>query len=245
MKFVRYKENKTEYRGVLDDKKIKRITGSFFLDYGVTQDVVNVDDITFLPPVLSGKIIGLRANYDKHLDNPLCFMKPRSSLAAHNDKIIIPKFLDKVNLEGELAVVISKKCRNIKEKNALNYVLGYTIANDVTGLSSKFSESFTCGKWFDTFTPLGPVINTSISWENLEIVTRINGKTVQSGNTNNMFFNVPYIITYLSNIITLDAGDVILTGTPSSAVEIHHNDNIEIEIENIGILKNIAVAEND
>ena len=108
MKFVRYKENKTEYRGVLDDKKIKRITGSFFLDYGVTQDVVNVDDITFLPPVLSGKIIGLRANYDKHLDNPLCFMKPRSSLAAHNDKIIIPKFLLKKLKKEELMPILLK-----------------------------------------------------------------------------------------------------------------------------------------
>ncbi len=245
MKLLRYRQDKTEYRGILDNDKIKRVTGSFFLDYGITTDTINVDEVSFLPPVLSGKIIGLRANYNTSIDNPLCFIKPRASLCSHNDNIIIPKFLDFAKLEGELAVVISKKCKNIEEKHAENYILGYTIANDVTGFSSKFTETFTCGKWFDTFTPLGPVIDTSTNWDNLEIVTKVNGNIVQQGNTKNMFFKVPFIISYLSKITTLEAGDVILSGTPSEAVKINHNDKIEIEIENIGTLKNNVIVENE
>lgn len=245
MKLVRFKVDKTEYRGVLDNDKIKRISGSFFLDFGVTQDIYNICDVEILPPILPNKIIGLRANYNTKLDNPLCFIKPRSSVIGHKDKIIIPSFLDKANLEGELALVINKKCKNIEEKHALQYVLGYTISNDVTGISSSFSESFTCGKWFDTFTPIGPVIDTSTSWDNLEIITKVNDKIVQQGNTKDMFFQVPYIISYLSKIMTLEAGDVILTGTPSNAVAISNNDNIEIEVQNIGKLSNRAVIKND
>ena len=243
MKLLRYKTDKPEYRGILDGDTVKRINGSFFLNYGIGDDKEPLSEIIFLPPVLSGKIIGLRANYDKTVSSPLCFMKPRSSLCAHKDKIIIPSFLEKVKIEGELAVVIGKKCRNVEERHALQHVLGYTVSNDITGFSPDFQESFTCGKWFDTFTPLGPVIDTTTSWENLEITTRINCKTVQHGNSSDMTFKVPYLISYLSKIITLEPGDVILTGTPSAAVEIYDGDEIQIEIENIGILENTAEAE--
>lgn len=244
MKLLRYKTQKPEYRAILDGDKVRRISGSFFMSYNIENHGEDVKNITFLPPVLSGKIVGLRANYGKNRPQaPLCFMKPRSSLCAHNDKIILPSLLDKVNVEGELAVVIGKKCRNIEERHAAHYILGYTIANDITGLSSAFTESFTCGKWFDTFTPLGPVIDTTCGWENLDISTKINGKTVQQGNTSDMIFKVPYIVSYLSSIITLEQGDVILTGTPSAAVQVHDGDEIEIEIEKIGVLKNTVEAE--
>lgn len=245
MKLVRYKTDKPEYRGILDGDKVRRINGSFFLNYGLSEEICHISDVTFLPPVLSGKIIGLRANYDKNINAPLCFMKPRSSLCAHQDKIILPANLEKVKIEGELAVVIGKKCRHVEEHHVGNYILGYTISNDITGFSPDFQESFTCGKWFDTFTPIGPAIDTTCSWQNLEISTRINGKTVQQGNTSQMTFKVPYIISYLSSIITLEPGDVILTGTPSAAVEIHDGDEIEIEIEKLGILKNTAEKEID
>ncbi len=243
MKLLRYKTGKPEYRGVLDGDRVKRINGSMFLEYGITEDSAPLSGITFLPPVLPGKIIGLRGNYGSSGEGPFFFMKPRSGAAAHKEKIICPEGPFTIMAEGELAIVIGKKCRGVDEDKALAHILGYTIANDVTALSPAFKESFTEGKWFDTFTPLGPVIDTKTGFDGLEITTRVNGRTVQSGSTSAMTFKPPFIVARLSSVMTLEPGDVILTGTPSQAVRIEPGDSVEISIEGIGTLINEAEAQ--
>lgn len=241
MKFVRYKTDKAEYRGILDGDRITMISGSIFHEYSLSNEKIPLKGVTLLPPILPGKIIGLRKNYEPNDAAPLLFIKPASSVIGPKENIILSKNLDRVMAEGELAAVIGKKCKNVKEEHALSYVFGYTIANDVTGISCNYKDTVTASKAFDTFSPIGPLIDTSTGWENLEIKTHINGELKQSGNTSSMFFKVPYMISYISSIMTLDAGDVILTGTPSPAVEIKDGDEIEISIENIGTLKSGAV----
>lgn len=242
MKFIRYQNGKPEYRGVLDGENITMISGSIFHDFALTDEKIKLEGVKILPPVLPSKIIGLRKNYEENKKAPLLFLKPPSSVIPTESSIVIPTTLDRVMAEGELAVIIGKKCRNVKEEHAAHFILGYSIANDVTGISERFEDSYTSSKSFDTFTPLGPIIQTECNIANLEIKTFINGELKQSGSTDAMFFKIPYLISYISSIMTLEAGDVILTGTPSPSVEIKPGDKIEITIGNIGALFNTVIS---
>lgn len=240
MKFIRYSKNKPEYRGILDGDRIKRINGTIFHDYAVTDDYENIADVKILPPVLPSKIFGIRANYGsaKSESIPSIFMKPASTVIAHNEKIIIPEDIKDVRIEGELAVIIGKKCRNVSKEHAMHYILGYTIANDVTAPSAMTDITVTIGKFYDTFLPLGQCIVTDILADNLNIKTFLNDSLVQEGSTKDMIFNIPEQISFLSKISTLMPGDVILTGTPSPSVSVKKGDKIEIQIESLGSLIN-------
>ena len=143
---------------------------------------------------------------------------------------------------GELAVIIGKKAKNVAECHAMQHILGYTIANDITAPQKEQDLTVTIGKFFDTFAPLGPCIVTDIDVSDVMINTYKNGELVQSGSTKDMIFDIAYQISYLSSIMTLLPGDIILTGTPSAAVEVHHNDKIDITIDNIGTLTNQCIS---
>ena len=145
-------------------------------------------------------------------------------------------------IEGELAVIIGKKAKNVAECHAMQHILGYTIANDITAPQKEQDLTVTIGKFFDTFAPLGPCIVTDIDVSDVMINTYKNGELVQSGSTKDMIFDIAYQISYLSSIMTLLPGDIILTGTPSAAVEVHHNDKIDITIDNIGTLTNQCIS---
>lgn len=245
MKFIRYAKGKTQYRGILDGSRIKRINGTIFHDYSLSSESENIDDVTILPPVLPSKIIGFRKNYNgkkEDIGEPKIFMKPQSSIIAHNENIILPKN-QLVKIEGELAVIIGKKAKNVSECHALQHILGYTVANDITAQQKETDLNVTTGKFFDTFTPLGPCIVTDIDVSDIMINTYKNGELVQSGSTKSMIFDIMYQISYLSNIMTLIPGDIILTGTPNAAVEVQNNDKIDITIDNIGTLTNKCISE--
>lgn len=245
MKFIRYAKGKTQYRGILDGSRIKRINGTIFHDYSLSSESENIDDVTILPPVLPSKIIGFRKNYNgkkEDIGEPKIFMKPQSSIIAHNENIILPKN-QLVKIEGELAVIIGKKAKNVSECHALQHILGYTVANDITAQQKETDLNVTMGKFFDTFTPLGPCIVTDIDVSDIMINTYKNGELVQSGSTKSMIFDIMYQISYLSNIMTLIPGDIILTGTPNAAVEVQNNDKIDITIDNIGTLTNKCISE--
>lgn len=245
MKFIRYAKGKTQYRGILDGSRIKRINGTIFHDYSLSSESENIDDVTILPPVLPSKIIGFRKNYNgkkEDIGEPKIFMKPQSSIIAHNENIILPKN-QLVKIEGELAVIIGKKAKNVSECHALQHILGYTVANDITAQQKETDLNVTTGKFFDTFTPLGPCIVTDIDVSDIMINTYKNGELVQSGSTKSMIFDIMYQISYLSNIMTLIPGDIILTGTPNAAVEVQYNDKIDITIDNIGTLTNKCISE--
>lgn len=245
MKFIRYAKGQTQYRGILDGNIIKRINGTIFHDYSLSAETENINDVVILPPVLPSKIIGFRKNYNgkrEEIGEPKIFMKPQSSVIAHNENIILPKN-EIVKIEGELAVIIGKKAKNVAECHALQHILGYTIANDITAQQKETDLNVTMGKFFDTFTPLGPYIVTAIDASDIMINTYKNGELVQSGSTKNMIFDIMYQISYLSHIMTLLPGDIILTGTPNAAVEVHHNDKIDITIDNLGTLTNKCISE--
>lgn len=245
MKFIRYAKGQTQYRGILDGNIIKRINGTIFHDYSLSAETEIINDVVILPPVLPSKIIGFRKNYNgkrEEIGEPKIFMKPQSSIIAHNENIILPKN-EIVKIEGELAVIIGKKAKNVAECHAMQHILGYTVANDITAQQKEADLNVTIGKFFDTFTPLGPCIVTDIDTSDIMINTYKNGELVQSGSTKNMIFDIMYQISYLSHIMTLLPGDIILTGTPNAAVEVHHDDKIDITIDNLGTLTNICKNE--
>lgn len=238
MKFIRYRQGKPEYTGVLEGNTIRRISGSVFHEFCLTSEKIPLEEAEILPPILPGKIVGLRKNYEKNEKAPMIFIKPSTSVISAGKDIIVPKTINRAMAEGELALIIGKKCRHVKEEDAGSFILGYTIANDITGISDTFADTATSSKAFDTFSPLGPFINNFQDWWNREIKTFINGRLEQSGSTSGMFFKVPYILAYLSSIMTLMPGDVILTGTPSPSVRIFPGDRVKIEIDGLGFLEN-------
>lgn len=208
----------------------------------------------WLPPVRPGKIIGLALNYKEHAEElsletqkePVIFLKPDNSLTGHLEKIIYPPGATFVHYEGELAAVMGRRCRNVSSGEALGFVEGYTIANDVTArdyITNMFRPPVKA-KGFDTFCPLGPCVVTldEVGERALELETRVNGSIKQKGRTDMMIHSVPSIIEFLSSFMTLYPGDVILTGTPRGIEPVKPGDRIDIEIKGIGTLTNIVAA---
>ena len=212
-------------------------------------------DLQFRTPIDPVKIWCIGLNYREHAkearmeipDEPCVFMKPTTCLIAHGEAIRIPNHdkLGRVDYEGELAVIIDKNCRNVSEHDALSYVLGYSCFNDVSArVLQKKDGQWIRAKGFDTFGPFGPVLllQKNISPET-RIKTRLNGTVVQEAGFSDMIFSVPQIISHISRFATLEAGDVIITGTPSGVGAIRHGDVVEIEIEGLGTLRNPVEAE--
>ena len=166
-------------------------------------------------------------------------MKPSTALIGQDDDIIYPEMCHRLDYEAELAVVIGRRCRCVSEAEACEYILGYTIANDVTArdLQPKNGQ-WTVSKGFDTFLPLGPYISDEVDPADLMITSRVNGETKQLSNTSNLIFPVPYLVSYLSHVMTLLPGDIISTGTPGGISGMKVGDVVEIEIEGLGVLRN-------
>ncbi|MBK8304327.1 MAG: fumarylacetoacetate hydrolase family protein [Chloracidobacterium sp.] len=197
---------------------------------------------------LPSKIVCVGRNYAEHaaeLGNdvpaePLLFLKAPSALIHNGEDIVIPEQSDQVEHEGELAVVISKTCKGLTDAdNVHEYILGYTCLNDVTARDIQRKDvQFTRGKSFDTFCPIGPHIETELYVTDLAVTVRVNGEVRQSGRTSQMVFPVDFLIRYISNMMTLNACDIIATGTPSGVSKMNPGDVCEVEIEGIGVLKN-------
>lgn len=208
-------------------------------------------EFTFLPPVKPTKIIAVGLNYKDHArefgqpipDEPLIFLKPPSSIVAHLAPIVYPLQARQVDYEAELAVVIKRKAKNVEEHEAKNYILGFTCANDVTErFYQKKDGQWTRAKGFDTFAPIGPWINPDIRPEDgLKIQSIVNGEVKQDSNTREMIFAPEKLVSFISKIMTLEPGDIIMTGTPSGVGPLKPGDTVEIFIENIGTLKNPVV----
>lgn len=226
------------------------IGGDIFGDFSVSDKVISPEKI--LPPVQPKKIIALGANYMKHAkeldlkvnDSPIIFMKPASAVIGHGDSIVYPLEAAKVDYEAELAIVIKKRCRRVKKEDAFSVILGYTCANDVSErVFQKMDGQWTRAKGYDTFCPLGPHVATDINSESLDLETIVNGVVRQKGNTADMINKVDDIIAFVTQVMTLETGDVILTGTPENIGEIKPGDLVEIKIEKIGSLVNKVVKE--
>lgn len=260
MKIVRFAhQGLVAFGDLQDDGIIECLDGSPFSASGVrsTGERMPLADVRLLAPVASPRIFGAGFNYVSHIKEtgwetpelPALFIKPETTLAGPGDAIIFPKAGKNIHYEAELVVVIGRTARRVSEAQALDYVLGYTCGNDVSDRVIQAKEmKFGClfaGKAFDTFAPIGPVIRTDIEPSNLEIIGRLNGEEKQRGSTSDLLFSVPYLVSYLSSFMTLQPGDIIMTGTPSGVGPIQPGDTFEVEIEGIGTLSNPVVAEQD
>ena len=225
--------------------------------------VYALESVSLLQPVLRpGKVICLGLNYRDHAkeagmaipEYPVLFHKVAGSLIGHNQPVVVPRSSSKIDFEGELTIIIGRRGKYIAEHEALSYIAGYTIGNDVSARDLQFRTSqWTTGKMLDTFGPLGPALVTcdEVPYPNaLQIKTTLNGQVMQDGNTAEMIFRVPFIVSYISEIVTLEPGDVILTGTPAGIgntrtppVFMKPGDTVSVEIERLGVLTNPLVAE--
>lgn len=202
-----------------------------------------------LPPVAPSKIVAVGRNYADHAkelgnetpSEPIIFLKPPTAVLPPNGTIVRPPQSDRVDFEGELAIVIGREARNVSRANWREYVRGFTCANDVTARDlQKRDVQFTRGKSFDTFCPLGPCIETDIDPSNVSIQTRVNGQVKQNGRTSDMVFGCDALIEFVTSVMTLLPGDVILTGTPAGVGPLKSGDTVEVEIAGIGTLRNVV-----
>uniref|UniRef100_A0A7J2TLP0 FAA hydrolase family protein n=1 Tax=Archaeoglobus fulgidus TaxID=2234 RepID=A0A7J2TLP0_ARCFL len=233
------------YEGKFEIKKDKVIFDS--LEFPVSA-------VKFLPPVKPSKIIAVGLNYIDHAEElglpvpeePIIFLKPPSAIVGDGDPIVLPNASKRVDYEGELAVVIGRRCKNVSREDAPEYIMGFTCFNDVTARDLQAKDvQWTRAKSFDTFAPLGPYVAEIKDFSKLKIETRVNGEVRQRSNTSNMIFDVSALIEFISSIMTLEANDVIATGTPAGVGMLKKGDLVEVEIEKIGILKNRVIGSPD
>ena len=224
---------------------------------------ISLNEVSLLAPIgQPPKIICLGLNYRDHAaetgkdipKEPIIFMKPHTAIIGPNKEIIKPSFVKQLDYEGELAIIIGKKCKNVPVSEAENYIFGYSVINDVSAREIQFGDKqWTRGKSFDTFAPIGPCITTEAQLRdtsNLSIRTWVNSEARQNGTTKNMVFSVNEIVHHMSRVMTLEPCDIIATGTPSGvgmAMKpqkwLRHGDVVRIEIEGIGVLENIVKEE--
>lgn len=249
--FVKFRVNNEESYGVLKGGTIKKVKGDIFdSDYSITDEEYNAEKVTLLAPCNPSKIVCVGLNYKDHAEEvnlslpekPLLFLKPNTSLIGPNENVKYPKQSEQVEYEAELGIVIGKRAKNIKQGNSKEYILGYTCANDVTARDIQFGDGqWTRGKSFDTFCPIGPGIVEEVNLEDANIELTVNGKIKQKSNLNQLIFKVDHLVSYISKVMTLLPGDVIITGTPHGVGPVNPGDVMKVSIDGIGELENKIV----
>jgi 2-keto-4-pentenoate hydratase/2-oxohepta-3-ene-1,7-dioic acid hydratase in catechol pathway len=248
VKIVRFKADDKIAYGLAESDGVTLYTGSPFVAWEPTETLIPWDRVQLLAPVLPTKVVCVGKNYADHAqemggelpEEPLIFLKPATAVVGPQSPVVYPKLSTEVHHEAELAVVIGRPARNVPAEDAGAFVFGYTAANDVTARDLQRKDGqWTRSKGFDTFCPLGPAIETELDpLERLAVICRVNGEVRQAGFTSDMVFGVAELIEYISAVMTLLPGDVILTGTPSGVGPVVPGDVMEVEIDGIGSLVN-------
>ncbi|MDH3943404.1 MAG: fumarylacetoacetate hydrolase family protein [Anaerolineae bacterium] len=248
MQIVRYKIKSSQVRnGWLHNGLIGEISGSIWGDFERGEAEIDLEKAKLLAPVEPGKIICVGRNYAAHAEEhdaevpevPLIFLKPPSAVIGPGDDILLPPQSKQVEHEAELAVVIGKQGKWIPAEKVGEHILGYTIANDVSARDLQRGDGqWTRGKGFDTFCPLGPWIETDFDASDALISCHVNDEMRQMASTRDMVFSIRQLIAFVSSVMTLNPGDILLTGTPSGVGKLEAGDNVHIEIEGIGRLSN-------
>lgn len=259
MKLVRFLtvENRPMYGVWEEDEGVRVIAGDLFGVWAISDTRYRLEDVTrILPPVEPPNIFAIGANYRAHAaesgkevpDHPLVFLKATTALSGRDRPIILPKSApNEVDFEAEVALIIGKLAYEVPEEKAIDYVLGYTAANDVSARDCqvRIDKQWARGKSFDTFCPIGPFIQTALNPDNVRIQSRLNGETMQDSRTADMVFSCRHLVSYLSHQFTLLPGTLILTGTPSGVgvarkppLFLKDGDIIEVEVEGVGTLSN-------
>lgn len=251
MKFARILYDDEIYYAKYDNSSdmFELIEGDIFDFFSYTSTNVNRNEVKILPPCEPSKIVAVGLNYANHANEmglnipkfPALFLKPSSSVIGNMDNIIYPDMSEQVDYEAELAIVIGETASHVSESEAKKYILGYTCLNDITARDlQRLDSQWTRAKGFDTFAPIGPFIETELDPDNADIRLRLNGKVMQESNTSNFIFKTDYLVSAISQIMTLYPGDIITTGTPSGIGSMNIGDTVEVEIDGIGTLTNFV-----
>lgn len=258
MKIGRFKKEDETIFGLIKGKEIiplreKRV--SELMESVTPQgEPISFREVKFLSPTRPTKIVAVGLNYKAHAEEmgkplpeePLIFLKPSTAVISNKMRIVLPSMSKRVDYEGELAVVIGRKCKKVSPEEAPNYILGYSCFNDVTARDLQRKDvQYTRAKSFDTFAPYGPWLATDLDPIGLKIETRVNGEVKQKGNTEDMIFSPFELVSFISHVMTLLPGDVIATGTPPGVGPLKPKDKVEVEIEGIGTLTNYVVSEDE
>ncbi|MBV0894621.1 fumarylacetoacetate hydrolase family protein [Microbacterium sp. NC79] len=251
MRIARFSHNDAIKYGIVDETDLVVLAGDpMFAGFETTGERIPLADTALLAPVIPrSKVVCVGLNYVDHASEvameapvePLLFLKPNTAVVGPGDAIVRPKQSQRTEFEGELAVVIGRIAKNVSADNALDYVFGYTIGNDVSARDLQFADGqWARAKGFDTFCPLGPAIETDFDPETARITTSLNGQVKQDAPLSDMIFSVAEIIAHASAAFTLLPGDVILTGTPAGVGPFVAGDKIEVAISGLGTLRNTA-----
>lgn len=256
MQIIRYQVDGQSLVGVIENDIVRQTRGDAFGKLAVGPEVGPVDQVHMLPPIVPSKLIAIGLNYQDHItqdnpnfetpENPIVFLKPPSALTGHNQPIVLPRGVERIDAEAELSIVIGKQARHVKAANAYDYILGFAASNDVSARDFQFKDGqWSRAKGFDSFAPIGPAIVTGIRADDLAITCRVNGEVKQQSSTKHLIFDVPFLIEFVSRVMTLEPGDIIMTGTPAGPPALAPGDVCEIEIEGIGILRNSVILEDE
>lgn len=240
--------------GELQDKEITCLTDAPWLGGKPNGERLAINNVMLKAPVEPTKVVCIGLNYHAHVkasysadeapEWPLLFLKPPSSIIGSGDNIIHTWQSERIDYEAELGVVIGRQTRSVSPELAPESIFGFTCANDVTARDlQKKDGQWSRAKGFDTFCPVGPWIATDVNYDDIEVKGVLNGKTMQQGRTSQMIFKIPFLISYVSSVMTLEPGDLILTGTPAGIAPMKPGDIIEVEIEQVGILTNQVVED--
>jgi 2-keto-4-pentenoate hydratase/2-oxohepta-3-ene-1,7-dioic acid hydratase in catechol pathway len=255
MKIMRFVHREEMAYGIVTGESLRKIEGWPSGSYKIGEETIQMKEVKVLPPLMPSKIVAVGLNYARHITEismdrtapsaPLLFLKPPTSVIGPEEGIFYPEKSNELHYEGELAVIIKKRTRKIQPDAALNHILGYTCLNDITARDWQRTDGqWTRGKSYDTFCPIGPVISLDIKNPNaLKIETRLNGRVRQSASTADLLFKVEDLVSYISHHMTLLPGDIIATGTPEGVGPMKVGDTVEVEIEEIGVLRNYVIKE--
>ncbi len=247
MRLVRFLAQGKPASGVVNGDELAELDGDFFTPSKTLRASHVLSRVKLLPPCIPSKIVAVGLNYRDHArelglalpEEPVIFLKPVTTIIGPGESVIFPAASSRVDYEAELGVVIKDRTRNISPEEAPDHILGYTCANDVTARDlQKKDGQWTRAKSFDTFCPVGPWIVTDLDPGDLLIQSYLNGERRQSSRTSQLIFNVHELVSFISGIMTLEPGDLIITGTPSGIGPMKPGDEIEVRIEGIGSLKN-------
>lgn len=258
MRIVRFFASGKASYGVFHRGEIRRLRRDPFIQFTTFGRISFIDSVSYsldsvrlLPPCSPSKIVCLGLNYRSHAREmesimpsvPLIFLKPSTAVIGPNDAIILPLGSKRVDYEGELAVVVGKRAKDVSKGEAAGYILGYTCFNDVSDREAQVADGqWTRAKGYDTFAPIGPWIETDVSPDDLKLETYVNGELRQSAFTSELLFSVPELLSFVSHVMTLLPGDIIATGTPEGVGPLKPGDVVDVKIEKIGTLKNFVVS---
>lgn len=252
MKIVRFFADGSVRYGIVEGEMIVDMGDDESFEEDVERVRYPLSDVMLLAPSTPSKVVAVGLNYVDHAEevgmempeSPMLFIKPSTSIIGPGEEIVLPGESTRVDYEGELAVVIGREAKKVSVQEAKYFIFGYTCLNDVTARDLQIADvQFTRAKSFDTFCPIGPWVETELDTSNLAIETTVNGKTVQSSNTEMLNWDVFELVSFISKVMTLLPGDVIATGTPPGIGPLASGDVVEVTIEEIGTLKNRAVSD--